>query len=112
MTRLSTTRIQPIDVGPDPWRAFAVTLAATPLTARQRRFVAEYIKLLSGAKAARAAGYSPHRDRQQAYDSLRKPKIKRLVERALYLDQRDCYVRAGLIPPNAKRIPRRPRYKS
>lgn len=108
----SASPSEPADIGPALWQVFAVRLAATPLTTRQRRFVAEYLKLPSGAKAARAAGYSPYRDRQQAYDNLRKPKIRRLIERALHLQYRDCYVRAGLIPPNAKRIPRRLRYKS
>ncbi len=103
---------QPADVGPALWQTFAVEFAATTLTPRQRRFVAEYLKRPSGAKAARAAGYSPNRDRQQAYDNLRKAKIRRLVERALYLHCRDCYVQAGLIPPDAKRIPRKLRYKS
>ena len=64
------------------------------------------------ANPARAAGYSPKRDRQQAYDNLRKPTIRRLVEEALHLYERDCYVRAGLMRPDAMRIPRRLRYKS
>ena len=105
-------RIQPTDVGPDLWRAFAAKLALTPLTDRQRWFVAAYLRLPCGAKAARAAGYSPRRDRQQAYDNLRKPKIRRLVQRAFYLDLRDLYVRMGFMPPDAKRIPREERDKS
>ncbi len=105
-------RTQLTDVGPGLWQAFAAKLALTPLTDRQRRFVAEYLKLLCGAKAARAAGYSSSRGRQQAYDNLRKPKIRRLVRRAMYLNERDWYVRMGFMPPDAKRIPREERYKS
>jgi len=107
-----TTQTQPTDIGRTLWHAFAERLASTPLTNRQRRFVAEYLKLLCGAKAARAAGYSPSRDRQQAYDNLRKPKIRRLVLLAQNLELRDVYVRVGLIPPDAKRVPREGRYKT
>jgi hypothetical protein len=69
--------------------------------------VTEYLKLPSGAMAARTAGYSPNRDRQQAYDNFRQPKIRRLVERALHLQyqggrintrsatQRDIYESTG-----------------
>ena len=112
MAGLHTARIQLIDGGPSLWQAFAARLALTPLTDRQRRFVTAYLKLPCGAKAARAAGYSPNRDRQQACDNLRKPRIGRLVRRAMYLSERDWHVRMGLIPPDAKRIPREGRCKS
>ncbi len=107
-----TTQAEPTDIGPALWQAFTERLASTPLTDHQRRFVAEYLKLPCGAKAARAAGYSPSRDRQQAYDNLRKPKIRRLVRLAQNLELRDVYVRVGLIPPDAKRVPREERYKT
>jgi hypothetical protein len=68
--------------------------------------VTQYLKLLCGAKAARAAGYSPRRARQQGYDNLRKPKIRRLVRRGMYLYERDWNVCMGFMPPDAKRIPR------
>jgi len=97
---------QPIDIGPKLWQAFGERLASAPLTALQRRFVVEYLRLLCGAKAARAAGYSPNRDRQQAYDNLPKPKIKRLVQRAQYLRRRDWQVEMGFMSPDAKQIPR------
>jgi hypothetical protein len=106
------TESQAADAGPALWQAFAERLASTPLTDRQRRFVAEYLKLLCGAKAARAAGYSLNRCRQQAYDNLHKPKIRRLVRLAQNLELRDVYVRVGLVPPDAKRIPRQERYKT
>ncbi len=99
------------DAGPKLWRAFDAKFASARLTERQRLFVTQYLTRPCGAKAARAAGYSPNRDRQQAYDNLHKPKIMRLVRQALYLHRRGCYVRAGLVLPNATRIPRHLRYK-
>ena len=112
MAERSTTQPEQIDVGPRLWQVFAAKLASTPLTDRQRQFVVEYIKRPFGAKAARAAGYSHNRDRQQAYDNLRKPKIRGLIDQALYLHSRDCYVRAGLMSSSAEQIPRKLRYKS
>jgi hypothetical protein len=105
LERVLPKESQAPDVGPRLWRAFAKRLALADLTNRQRRFVAEYLRLLCGAKAARAAGYSLKRDRQQAYDNLHKPKIKRLVQRAQDLELRDFYVEMGWMPPGAKRIP-------
>ncbi len=102
---------RPDEAGPRLWRTFGLKLAAARLTERQRLFVVQYLAAPCGAKAARAAGYSPNRDRQQAYDNLRKPTIRRLVRQALHLHQRGCYVRAGLVLPNATRIPRHLRYK-
>jgi hypothetical protein len=106
-----TRESRPDEAGPRLWRTFDVKFAAARLTERQRLFVVQYLTAPCGAKAARAAGYSPNRDRQQAYDNLRKPKIRRLVRQALYLHQRAWYVRAGLMPPDATRIPRHLRYK-
>lgn len=87
------------------WRAFAQRLNDARLTDRQRRFVAEYLNCLTGTKAARRAGYSSNRARQQAYDNLRKPRIRRLIRRGLYLQERDGFVRIGLMEPHEKRIP-------
>jgi hypothetical protein len=89
--------------------AFAADLAAATLTDRQRRFVAAFIARPVGAAAARAAGYSPRRDRQQAYDNLRKPPIRRLIEQALDIEY--ACILAALTSPDTGRAPRRLRYK-
>lgn len=46
------------------------------LTAKQRRFVTEYVKCLNGTQAAIAAGYSPKTARVIASENLRKPSIQ------------------------------------
>jgi phage terminase small subunit len=45
------------------------------LTAKQARFVQEYLVDCNGAAAARRAGYSGHRADRQAQDNLRKPAV-------------------------------------
>lgn len=115
--RVKTIRLprgdpRPPDIGPALWREFAARLGSARMTDRQRRFVTEYLNCLTGAKAARRAGYSSNRARQQAYDNRRKPKIRRLIKRGFYLQVRDCYVRAGRMRPDARRIPRNLRYKT
>jgi hypothetical protein len=112
ITQLRSEQPPPPDVGPVLWRAFGKRLASARLTGLQKGFVTEYLGCLTGAKAARRAGYSSNRARQQAYDNLRKPKIKRLIERGLYLQDRDWNVRMGYMRPDARRIPRGLRYKT
>lgn len=51
------------------------------LTPKEQRFVAEYLECLNGAKAARRAGYEVHRADNVAYDLLRKPEIKKAVDK-------------------------------
>ena len=63
----------------------AKMLADRKLTRKQRRFIVAYLKCLTGSEAARWAGYSPRSAHQQAYENLRKPNIKRIIERALNL---------------------------
>jgi phage terminase small subunit len=46
-----------------------------PLTARQRRFVEEYLVDLNATQAAIRAGYTPHSAKSQGYENLRKPAI-------------------------------------
>lgn len=102
------------DAGPALWQAFAKRLHDTRLTDRQRRFVAEYLNCLTGIKAARGAGCSPNRAGQQAYENLRKPRIRRLVQREVYLQERDGLVRMRLLEPHERRVPpelRQVRYK-
>jgi hypothetical protein len=53
------------------------------LTTKQRRFIEEYVKVPNGAEAARRAGYSPRCVHQQAYENLRNPKIRKIIDRAL-----------------------------
>jgi len=52
------------------------------LNIRQRKFLAEYLSGVSGAEAARRAGYSARNARQQAYDLLTKPHIRTLIAEA------------------------------
>lgn len=47
------------------------------LTAKQERFVEEYLIDLNGTRAARSAGYSEASAESQAYENLRKPEIAR-----------------------------------
>ena len=51
------------------------------LTARQERFIVEYLECQNGAEAARRAGYSEHTARQMANENLSKPYIKEAIQR-------------------------------
>ena len=51
------------------------------LTARQERFIVEYLECQNGAEAARRAGYSEHTARQMANENLTKPYIKEAIQR-------------------------------
>jgi len=51
------------------------------LTARQERFIVEYLECQNGAEAARRAGYSEHTARQMANENLSKPYIKEAIRR-------------------------------
>lgn len=53
------------------------------ITARQRKFIDEYIKCLNGAEAARRAGYSPETARSIASENLTKPNIRAEIERIM-----------------------------
>jgi phage terminase small subunit len=53
-----------------------------PLTAKQRRFVEEYLIDLNGAQAAIRAGYSAKTARQQASENLSKPDIAEAIAAA------------------------------
>src|SRR5262245_37073092 len=50
-----------------------------PLTAKQTRFVAEYLVDLNATQAAIRAGYSRRSAEQQAYENLRKPEIAQAI---------------------------------
>ncbi len=51
------------------------------LTARQERFIVEYLECQNGAEAARRAGYSERTARQMANENLSKPYIKEAIQR-------------------------------
>lgn len=55
------------------------------LTNKQRRFVLAHLRYLNGSKAARVAGYSVRCAHQQAYENMRKPKIRRIIDKGLEL---------------------------
>ncbi len=55
-----------------------------PLTARQQRFVEEYLATGNGTEACRRAGYSQRSEgclRVQATENLAKPNVKRAIDR-------------------------------
>lgn len=54
-----------------------------PLTFRQRRFVAEFVKDMKGPKAAIRAGYSSATADSQASRLLKKPRVRREIESEL-----------------------------
>ena len=58
-------------------------LSGARYTKKQRVFMIEYLKCWNGAKAARRAGYSRRCAHQQAYENLRKPKIRRAIDKAI-----------------------------
>jgi phage terminase small subunit len=52
------------------------------MTAKQQRFVEEYLVDLNAAAAARRAGYAPKRADQLGFENLRKPEIKAAIDAA------------------------------
>lgn len=55
------------------------------LTLLQLRFVLAYLRYLYGSEAARVAGYSVRCAHQQAYENMRKPKIRRIIDKGMQL---------------------------
>ncbi len=53
------------------------------LTDRQRRFIDEYLVDLNGADAARRAGYSASRAKNEAFELLNDPRIQAAVKAAI-----------------------------
>ena len=53
------------------------------LSEKESKFVELYLKYLTGARAAREAGYSAKTARSIAHEYLRKPKIRALVDAGL-----------------------------
>ena len=63
------------------------------MTARQERFIREYLVDLCGAKAARRAGYSIKNARSIGCRLLKKDEIQREVARAMELETKDAALR-------------------
>jgi len=63
----------------------AAMLNAAKLTKKQRRFILAFLRHLNGSKAARIAGYSVKCAYQQAYENLRKSKIRSIVDEGIRL---------------------------
>lgn len=55
----------------------------TKLTAKQKRFIEEYLIDLNATKAAIRAGYSPHTAREIGCENLSKPHIRERIDKAL-----------------------------
>jgi hypothetical protein len=66
---------------------------------RESIFVREYARHGNGAKAARAAGYSPSCAREQAYDLLTKPHIKKSIHGILVARRKRLDISADRIAP-------------
>ena len=58
------------------------------------------MKCLKGSEVARRAGYSIKCAHQQAYENLRKPKIKEIIDRGLAAQTRAVCIKAGIIGPD------------
>ncbi len=54
-----------------------------PLTPKQNRFVAEYLKDLNATQAAIRAGYVARSAEQAGYQVLRNPEVRRLIDEAV-----------------------------
>ncbi len=78
----------------------AEELEAGSFTGKQRSFIKEYLKCSNGSEAARRAGYSIKCAYQQAYENLRKPKIKDIIDRGLTAQTRALFIKAGVIGPD------------
>ena len=64
-------------------------IEAGDFTTKQRIFIKEYLTVYNGSEAARRAGYSIKCAHQQAYENLRKPKIKEIIDRGLEIQRRE-----------------------
>ena len=75
-------------------------LSGARYTKKQRVFMIEYLKRLNGTDAARRAGYSRRCAHQQAYENLRKPKIRQAINKAIDSRTRITLIEARLIDPD------------
>ena len=74
------------------------------MTARQERFVREYLVDLCGAAAARRAGYSPHGARNAAYRLLQIPEIRGKVAMAMEQEKEDTLLRREQVIEELKSV--------
>jgi phage terminase small subunit len=58
-------------------------MSGKPLSPKQRRFVAEYLKDQNGTQAAIRAGYAPKAAQEQSSDLLSKPMVRAAVDTEL-----------------------------
>lgn len=65
------------------------------LTAKQQRFVEEYLKDLNATQAAIRAGYSERTASETGYENLRKPQIAEEIEKRqrIYAEESDMTVK-------------------
>lgn len=68
-----------------------------PLSARQKRFIAEYLKDCNGGKAAIRAGYSEVSARVQAVKLLKRNDVKALVSKGLAKQVKRTEVKADQV---------------
>lgn len=74
------------------------------LTSRQRKFCREYILLNSGAKAARAAGYTVKSAKTKACDLLKDPIIKNYVNELKKKELKDYNIRKDTVIQEIKDV--------
>ena len=74
------------------------------MTARQERFISEYLVDLCGAKAARRAGYSPKNARSIGCRLLKHPEIQGKVAVALEEQKVDCTLRREQVIEELKAV--------
>ncbi len=75
-------------------------LSGARYTKKQRVFMIEYLKRFNGTDAARRAGYSRRCAHQQAYENLRKPKIRQAIDKGLDERTRIWLIQVRLIGPD------------
>ena len=74
------------------------------MTARQERFIREYLVDLCASKAARRAGYSPKNARSIGCRLLKHPEIQRKVALAMELEKEDTALRREQVLEELKTV--------
>lgn len=69
----------------------------TPLSEREQRFIAEYLKDANGTQAAIRAGYSARSARKTACEMLQKPRVKAAVRLALKKQEQRTLISADQV---------------
>lgn len=78
--------------------------ALDKLTPKERRFVHEYLVDMSQGKAALRAGYSEHTCNEIAYELMRRPRVKRAIERAVAEQQLRLLISADQVLLSIQRV--------